>query len=398
MIDGDILIIHYGEIGLKGKNQVDFLRCLQRNIQSALNRYLKGVSVKMHRGYYSVDIKNPDSETVNAVIGILSATPGISWFAMAKKTDRKSIEESVISVAKDEYVEEGAFVVRVNRSDKSYPKKSNELEKELGSVIINSTSWQNVSLKNADTTIYIDIYKENTCIYTKRYKGAGGIPVGSSEKVLSLLSGGIDSPVASFLIAKRGCGVDFVHFTATPMQHKEAIQYKVCELVKKLSQTTLNSTLYLVPYTHYQLATMENRVDYDLIVFRRFMIRVAETLAKQNNHKALVCGDNLAQVASQTLPNIISADKATDMSILRPLIGYDKNEIIDIAKKIGTYEISIEPYKDCCSIVSQNPKTKSNHNRLSEIESRLFENYQKIIDDSVSDSTVIRYENGLLCE
>ncbi len=398
MIDGDILIIHYGEIGLKGKNQVDFLRCLQRNIQSALNRYLKDVSVKMHRGYYSVDIKNPDSETVNAVMGILSATPGISWFAMAKKTDRKSIEESVISVAKDEYVEGGAFVVRVNRSDKSYPKKSNELEKELGSVIINSTSWQNVSLKNADTTIYIDIYKENTCIYTKRYRGVGGIPVGSSEKVLSLLSGGIDSPVASFLIAKRGCGVDFIHFTATPMQHKEAIQYKVCELVKKLSQTTLRSTLYLVPYTHYQLATMENRVDYDLIVFRRFMIRVAETLAKQNNHKALVCGDNLAQVASQTLSNIISADKATDMSILRPLIGYDKNEIIDIAKKIGTYEISIEPYKDCCSIVSQNPKTKSNHNRLSEIENRLFENYQKIIDDSVNDSTVIRYENGSLCE
>ncbi len=398
MIDGDILIIHYGEIGLKGKNQVDFLRCLQRNIQSALNRYLKDVSVKMHRGYYSVDIKNPDSETVNAVMGILSATPGISWFAMAKKTDRKSIEESAISVAKDEYVEGGAFVVRVNRSDKSYPKKSNELEKELGSVIINSTSWQNVSLKNADTTIYIDIYKENTCIYTKRYRGVGGIPVGSSEKVLSLLSGGIDSPVASFLIAKRGCGVDFIHFTATPMQHKEAIQYKVCELVKKLSQTTLRSTLYLVPYTHYQLATMENRVDYDLIVFRRFMIRVAETLAKQNNHKALVCGDNLAQVASQTLSNIISADKATDMSILRPLIGYDKNEIIDIAKKIGTYEISIEPYKDCCSIVSQNPKTKSNHNRLSEIENRLFENYQKIIDDSVNDSTVIRYENGSLCE
>ncbi len=392
------LLIHYGEIGLKGKNQADFLRRLQRNISSSLNEIGINAPVVSRRGYYSVDVSDQSEDMINAITSVLSITPGISWFCVAQQTARQDMEKAVLEMARLTYKPKNTFVVRVNRSDKSFPKTSSELERDLGAIIIEKTDWKNVSLKNADQTFYVEIYEKHTYIHTRKYRGIGGLPVGSSGRVLSLLSGGIDSPVASFLMAKRGCSVDFIHFTATTMQHKEAKNYKVSKLVEKLSGTTLNSSLYLVPYTNYHMATMEHDIDYDLVMFRRFMVRTARSLALEYQYEALVTGDNLAQVASQTLPNIVSTDKATDLPILRPLLGYDKNEIIDLAKKINTYELSIEPYKDCCSIISQNPKTRSDHDKLQEIETDVFDDYQDLIKRTLEDMTPLRYKNGKLID
>jgi thiamine biosynthesis protein ThiI len=211
--------------------------------------------------------------------------------------------------------------------------------------------------------------------------------------VLALLSGGIDSPVAAWLMAKRGCRVDFIHFTAVAMQPEEAQPYKVCRLAQRLSDYTLGSRLFLVPYTHFDLALMREPVDYNLVLFRRFMARVAEQLARRLNAQALATGDNLGQVASQTLSNLVSASRAVELPIFRPLLGYDKDEIMALAQQIGTYEMSIEPYKDCCALIAQHPRTRSQHERLAALEARVFPDYQKLIDQTLAEAVCLRTED-----
>ena len=209
-----------------------------------------------------------------------------------------------------------------------------------------------------------------------------------------MLSGGIDSPVAAYLAARRGCQADFVHFTASHVSRKEIIQSKIGKLVKKLSSTTLKSTLYILPSTYFDLAIGEKVVSYRLILFRRFMARSAEKLAEKLKIHALVTGDNLSQVASQTLTNISSISRAINIPLLQPLLTYDKEEIINLASKIGTYELSIQSYKDCCSLIQQNPRTSSNHDELSKMELKLFQDYTKMINQTIEDMFWMTYKYG----
>jgi thiamine biosynthesis protein ThiI len=209
-----------------------------------------------------------------------------------------------------------------------------------------------------------------------------------------MLSGGIDSPVAAYLAARRGCHIDFVHFTASHVSKEEITESKIGKLTQILSSATLKSSLYVLPSTYFDLAIAGRNVSYELILFRRFMARAAKKLAENLNVHALVTGDNLSQVASQTLTNIASISRAIDIPILQPLLTYDKEEIVNLATKIETFELSIQPYKDCCSIFQRNPRTVSDHRELSRMESNLFQDYTKMIDQTIEDMFWMTYRYG----
>jgi thiamine biosynthesis protein ThiI len=272
----------------------------------------------------------------------------------------------------------------VNRGNKLLPFASPELASELGQAIRDQTPWQRVDLKNPDLTFHLDLRCAATFLYADKLRGPGGLPVGTSGRVLALLSGGIDSPVAAYLMAKRGCRVDFLHFTAASPRQEEGS--KVWRLATRLSRSTLASRLFIAPYVHFDLALMREKVEFELVLFRRFMARVAQTLARQLRARALVSGDTLSQVASQTMANLVSTSRAVDLPILRPLIAFDKEETIALAQKIGTYSLSIEPYKDCCALISGSPKTRSHHERLVQLESKFFPDYDQLILRTLADS------------
>jgi thiamine biosynthesis protein ThiI len=235
-------------------------------------------------------------------------------------------------------------------------------------------------------------------IYSDRRKGIGGLPVGTSGQVLSLLSGGIDSPVASFLLARRGCIVDWFHVSATHLQARDFSESVVGRIASRLSRHTMCSRLFTVPYTHFDLELGGLDTGYEPVLFRRFLFRVAEELGRKIGSAALVTGDSLGQVASQTLENLIASAKSTDMPLLRPLLGLGKQEIMDLAKQIGTYEISIEPYKDCCALYSRNVRTKTLDAVLTDMEERIFGDYRSVITRTLDDVMWAEYECGKLVE
>ena len=194
-------------------------------------------------------------------------------------------------------------------------------------------------------------------------------------------------------MAKRGCTVDFIHFTASNIQASKLEVYKVSRIAQRISEFCGKVRLYLVPYTHFDLALMEKNLDYDLILFRRFMARVAEKLAQGNYAQCLVTGDNLGQVASQTMENIVSMTKSIQMPVLRPLLTYNKEEIIKLSRQLGLFDVCVEPYKDCCALISNTPKTKSLHEKLEHIEERFFE-YDELINDTLEEKQVIAFQFG----
>lgn len=386
------ILIHYGEIGLKGKNRKDFTGQLKRNIKFKLEK----AKVREQHGYFLIEgAENPD---------FLKEVSGIVWYAMVKCIKKTELEKTVIELASGSLdsaiaplgINSKTFRVKVKRADKKFPGTSTEIEKNLGAVILKNTKWNKVKLKNPDQTFYIDINQKEIFVYSDKIKGMGGLPVGTAGKVMVLLSGGIDSPVASYLMAKRGCKVDFVHFAASLPQQLDAEKYKINKLAEVISKYTLDSKLFILPYTYFRAALMNKWADYELILFRRFMMKIAQELALKNKAQALVTGDNLSQVASQTMENLVSVSKSVDLPILRPLLTYDKIEIIDIAKKINTYESSIEPYQDCCALVSDNPRTKSSHDKLEYLEKKLLPNYDELIKQTLDDIKMIKYRDGKL--
>jgi thiamine biosynthesis protein ThiI len=394
------ILIHYSEIGLKGRNQPLFRRQLRANIRQKLRSLSLNWTLQEKPSFLQVSV-SPDAtqEQMDKCVTGLREVFGIAWLAVtepqahrrftfeSRAEDLANLEQRLIALAQSEFVPNKTFCVRVKRAEKAVPHTSVELESRFGRLIIDNTAWKKVSLNKPDTLFQIEIRPEGSFLFSNKLKGPGGLPVGTAGRVLTLLSGGIDSPVAAYLMAKRGCRVDFLHFTATSMQQDEARQYKVCRLAQSLRRYTLGSRLFLVPYTQFDVAVVASgqQVEYDLVLFRRFMARVAEALAEKIRAQAIVTGDNLAQVASQTLSNLVTTSQAVEMPILRPLIAFNKDEIINLATQIGTYEKSIQPYKDCCAIISRHPRTRSRHTALTELEQRLFPDYHKLVDDTLKE-------------
>lgn len=354
-----VYVVHYSEIALKGKNRSFFEKKLVDN----LRKKLMDESVKIRREYGRIVIES-ESESIT---DILKKTPGVKYSAFAEMVDLdiESIAEKALELAP----ESGTFKVETKRSNKEFPLNSMEINRIVGERILKAKKGLKVDLKNPDRTLFIEISKDHAYLYSERIEGIGGLPVGVSGKVVALISGGIDSPVSAFMAMKRGAEVVAVHFYNSTI-HSPAVREKIYEIARVLSEY-YGIKLYMVPFAEIQREIIAKvPSDYRMVVYRRSMMRMASIIADKEGAKAIVTGDNLGQVASQTLENMAVIYRASKYPVLAPLIGFDKEEIIDLARKIGTYEISILSYEDCCSLlVSKHPVTKASLEEVERLES-----------------------------
>jgi|TARA_Y100000296_G_scaffold81630_1_gene109218 thiamine biosynthesis protein ThiI len=348
------VLIHHAEIGLKKGNFSFFEKKLVENIKKSAEKNkikLNEIIRQEKRIIADFDAKQEKvSELLKKVFGIKNFS-----FVYEVEKDISKLKKEVENILKKFKIKKIAFETK--RSDKAFSLNSVEINKEFGE--ISNKLGLKVDYKNFEEKIFTEVTSKKIFVYTEKIPGLGGLPVGTSGRVLVLLSGGIDSPVASWLMMKRGCKVDFLHFH-TFKNNKQGFDSKIKTLVEKLNEYQRKSKLYLVPYSTYEILTQgEILQKYDMVLFKHFILKFAEKFSIENNYDAIVLGDNLGQVASQTIENLRATSFGISTLIFRPLLTYDKQEIIDLSKKIGTYEMSIEKYKDCCSILSKKPSTKT---------------------------------------
>lgn len=345
-----IYAVHYAEIALKGRNRPEFVRALRRNLRR-IAVGLGEVKVESKDGRFILET-SADQQVVESS---LSKVFGVAWYAKASQVDADyaAIREAVLSAARGGT---GSFMVAARRSDKGFPLRSMELARRLGGDVVEETG-RKVNLSDPAATFHVDVLRGRALVYSEKRKGLGGLPVGTGGRVMHLFSGGIDSPVAAWLLMKRGCQPVYVHFYLAPTA-EYALDSKVARLVRLLAGYTGRSSLILIPFAEYQLATVGAPHDSEPSLFRRFMRVTAEELAPLFGATAVSTGDSLSQAASQTIWNIGVFDSGSRFPILRPLLGYDKEEIIQLARRIGTYEPSIEEYRDCCAMITRHPKTR----------------------------------------
>ncbi len=342
------VIVHYGELALKGKNRPWFVSMLVRSIRACL----KGLDVKDVRpmvGRVVIRLGADGEAQWDEVRARLSRLPGIGNFSRATHVlpDVDAIAAAVTSAVAGRTT--GSFRVRARRADKRFATPSPELERIVGRAVQAATGWP-VDLSNPELSIRIEVLTADAFFHFAKEPGVGGLPIGSSGRVMSLLSGGIDSPVAAWRMIRRGCRAHFVHFHSYPILSSTS-QEKARELVQILTRTQLKSRLYLVPFGGLQqqvVVTIPPALR--VVVYRRLMMRIAERLAITSGAHALVTGDSVGQVASQTLKNLAAVGEVTQLPILRPLVGFDKEEITLNAQRLGTYATSIIPDEDCCTL------------------------------------------------
>jgi thiamine biosynthesis protein ThiI len=357
----DTVVIHPGELFLKGANRPFFERQL---IENACRR-LGGLPFfypERQTGSFLLRFKSPlTAEDEAAVRGRLKTVFGIAGFAFADSCPKELPEITRLAVARMADTPPGTtFKVESRRSDKSFPLTSLEISREVGATILKSVPGLKVDVSDPRRRVLIQINERDAFVSAGFEPGAGGLPVGTSGKVAALLSGGIDSPVAAWKLMRRGCPVVLIHFHSYPYVGRASLD-KVKRLAAILAGWQGDSTLYFVPFGDIQreIAT-KAREDYRVVLYRRSMLRLAEALARCEGALGLVTGDSVGQVASQTVENLAAVSAAAGMPIYRPLIGDDKQEISDLARRIGTYDISIEPHDDCCSLfVPPHPATKA---------------------------------------
>ncbi|MCD8201120.1 MAG: tRNA 4-thiouridine(8) synthase ThiI [Clostridia bacterium] len=378
-----VIIIRYSEIYLKGKNRGFFERLLEENISKAL-KGIKCERVKQS-GRYLLD--GYDEEDSEEILFRLGRVFGIHDMSVAEKvpSDMDEILRASLNVCE----EEGSFKVLCQRADKSFSLNSMEICAEIGGKILEARPNLTVDIHEPDFYVNIDVRENGTSLVFKdRVKGPGGMPVGTAGKGLLLLSGGIDSPVAGHMIAKRGMKVDGMHFHSYPYTNLQAKE-KVITLAKKLSPYTSGMTLYIVKVTKIQEEIHKKcNGDYMVTLLRRFMVRIAEIVSQKDGAQCIITGESLGQVASQTIEGMTSTGSATTLPILRPLVGFDKEEIIERAKAIDTFSTSIEPFEDCCTVFL--PKHPVIHPRLSDIlkeEAKL--DVAALVEEAVADIEVL---------
>ena len=363
------VIVHYHEISLKRGNRPLFLRRLQENLARAVSD-LGPVRVIQLPGRIVLDLEgNPDPEGVR---GRLDRVCGIANTALAVRTG-SSLDR--IKAAVDHVIEGQTFAsfrITARRAFKTFPLTSTDLNRELGAHVLARRPEARVDLHHAALNVHVEVLPHEAFVYPDRRPGPGGLPVGSGGTVAALISGGIDSPVASWRMIKRGCRVLFVHFHSVPYLPDASIR-KVRELVSRLTQWQYVSRLYLVPFGEIQReVVLAVSPMARVVVYRRLMVRIAEALARQSGAQALVTGESLGQVASQTLHNLARIDEVALLPVLRPLIGMDKIEITDEARRLDTLEISNEPDADCCTLfVPAHPGTRLSQEEVADMESRL---------------------------
>lgn len=371
------ILIRYGELSLKGKNRNSFIKQLLQNVKKALADFPNLEYQKQHDRMY-IYLHGEDSEKVSQ---ILASVFGISSFSLAVKVD-SDIDE-IVKAAKEslDLKEYHTFKVAARRSDKMFPYISDQINRKIATEILKNSDWK-VDVHNPDVKIVVEVHRDATYIMTDRIQGAGGYPVGVGGKAMVLLSGGIDSPVASYLMMKRGVHIEAIHFAAPPYTSQNA-QDKVLKLASMISGYQGELIVHVVPFTNLQLAIYQHADEsYAITLMRRMMMRIADGLAKKRHAQAIATGESVGQVASQTLESMQTINDVTNMPILRPVVCMDKVEIINLARSIGTYETSILPYEDCCTIFDpKNPATKPRIDRCEKYEQRW--DWQSMVQDCI---------------
>ncbi len=374
-----MLIVHSGEIVLKGKNRGRFERQMRRNLARLMGTH----RVESAGGKFIIRT-DPTPEQME----ILRVFPGVSKFYVAEEVeaDVNALAEAAAKLVQGRR----SFKIETRRSDKSFPLTSVEVNREVGKRVVEKTGLP-VDLKNPDATVYIDILGKTALVTDRVERGPGGLPVGVSAPVVALLSGGIDSPVAAWMMMKRGCPVTLVHFlNATTVMHMT--ENKIVRLARRLFRIQLEGSLYVVPFARVQSLIIKHvGPRYRTLVYRRSMLRMAERIAGATGAKALVTGDSVGQVASQTVENLHAVYAAVRLPVLPPLIGMNKEETVEIARRIGTYEISKEPYDDCCALlIGKHPETRATPERL-ESEEEKIPGLTEAEEQAVEAAKVMRY-------
>jgi len=382
------VIVHYGELALKGKNRPWFVSMLVRSIRACL----KGLDVKDVRpmvGRVVIRLGADGEAQWDEVRARLSRLPGIGNFSRATHVlpDVDAIAAAVTSAVAGRTT--GSFRVRARRADKRFATPSPELERIVGRAVQAATGWP-VDLSNPELSIRIEVLTADAFFHFAKEPGVGGLPIGSSGRVMSLLSGGIDSPVAAWRMIRRGCRAHFVHFHSYPILSSTS-QEKARELVQILTRTQLKSRLYLVPFGGLQQqVVVAIPPALRVVVYRRLMMRIAERLAITSGAHALVTGDSVGQVASQTLKNLAAVGEVTRLPILRPLVGFDKEEITLNAQRLGTYATSIIPDEDCCTLFT--PRYPTTGARPGEAEAAETElDVAALVERAISETVVEDY-------
>lgn len=386
----NVLIVKYGEIAVRGNNRKFFIERLLRTIRKNLDG-LGDFYVVKEQGRLIVEDRGGEMDfdkvipKVLCIMGIIGVSPAVRTKNQDLDNLKAVCKKHMNDIGVDEYK---TFKIETKRSNKKYPLESREVSAAVGEYILDNFPNLTVDVHNPDLTVYIEL-RNDAYIYSKLIKGLGGLPVGSSGKGIVMLSGGIDSPVSAFLMAKRGVEVEGVYFNSPPYTSERAKQ-KVVDLAERLTLFTGSFKLYVVPFTDLQLYLLENVPHDKLTIFlKRAMTRVACILGEKDGALAVITGDSVGQVASQTMQGLHAISAAATMPIIRPLAGFDKQEIVDIARQIGTFDISIRPYEDCCTIfVAKHPETKPKTTVIEKIESKLTE-LDKYINEAVENAEII---------
>ncbi len=387
-------LIKYGEIGIKGKNRYMFEDALIRQIEYALRRIEGSYTVTKESGRIYVDTEGEYDydeviHTLQHVFGIV----GIAPMVQIEDEGFDSLAKELIAYVDAVYPDKNfTFKVHARRGRKNYPMDSMELNKELGSRLLEAFPELKVDVHSPKVNLYVEI-RQRINLFSEVIPGCGGMPVGTNGKAMLLLSGGIDSPVAGYMIAKRGVVLEAVYFHAPPYTSERAKQ-KVVDLAKQVASYAGPIRLHIVNFTDIQLYIHEKCPHEELtIIMRRYMMKIAQTLAEENGALGLITGESIGQVASQTIHSLYATNEVCTMPVFRPLIGFDKQDIVDIALKIGTYETSILPYEDCCTIfVAKHPVTKPNLKIIRHSEENLSEKIEELV------KTALDTKETIMCE
>jgi len=380
----NIILIKYGELTTKKDNRKQFINVLYNNLHEKLKNYDVKIIKEHSRMYIEFE-----EQYAAYVTNVLNNTFGIHAFNFAYKvnTNTESITDKVLTLLKEKSFK--TFKVVTNRREKSFPIKSMNFNNIIGGAVLRNIKDSKVDVHYPDIYVNIEINKEDTYIYFNDIKGLGGYPVGVAGKGLLMLSGGIDSPVAGYLSIKRGLKIDAIYFEAIPHTSLNARE-KVISLAKELLKYTSNFNLYVVPITKLQEEIYKN-IDstYIITILRRMMYRISEEIANKHNNLVLINGESIGQVASQTLNSMRVINEVVKIPVIRPVACLDKLEIIDIAKKINTYDISILPYEDCCTIfVPRHPVINPKHSKCLEYEAKI--NYNQLIEEAIENTFTIK--------
>lgn len=387
-------LIKYAEIAIKGKNRHLFEDALVKQIRHALKKVEGEFRVTKDQGriYVFCDSNYDYDEVINGLTKVFGIV-GICPVVIHEMCEYEELAEHVVKYVDDIYPDKNkTFKMNARRADKRYPMDSMELNRELGGAVLDAYPEMKVDVHNPDILLTVEI-RNRIYLYSEVIPGPGGMPVGTNGKAMLLLSGGIDSPVAGYMIAKRGVKIDAVYFHAPPYTSERAKQ-KVIDLAKKVAKYTGPIRLNIVNFTDIQLYIYDQCPHEELtIIMRRYMMKIAEDIAKANGSMALITGESIGQVASQTVQSLAATNEVCTLPVFRPLIAFDKEDIVTIAKNIDTYETSILPYEDCCTIfVAKHPVTKPNINIIKRSETHLEEKIAQLYKEAIESIETILVE------